>query len=236
MPIGKIQERGGAGEGRQTSQTTRRGISSTKQQRKRYFFPPYTHTHTHPLNHAPFNVFAQKIHQRNRVLRVNLLISIASLGGLLSTMPAAYFGMNLDSGLEDLPGMFWPMVQGSVASGILVSSMIYTYYRYGPKRRYAARLRDMRSLRDLLSYHMDDLDAIIEAVRARGRLSKPDFASVVQAAVKGKPMSKEEVALLFRVFDQNKNAVLELSELMKLEELQEGLAADNEDPIAHHTS
>ena len=34
-------------------------------------------------------------HQRNRVLRVNLLISICSLGGLMCTLPAAFFGMNL---------------------------------------------------------------------------------------------------------------------------------------------
>lgn len=48
-------------------------------------------------------------HNRNRILRVNLLISIASLAGLVSSIPAAYFGMNLDSGLENIPGIFWPV-------------------------------------------------------------------------------------------------------------------------------
>ena len=86
-------------------------------------------------------------HQRNRVLRVNLIISIASLGGVMSTLPAAYFGMNLDSGLEDIPGIFWPVVQGSVAIGLCISGFMYMYYKFGPKRRYVARLRDMRSLR-----------------------------------------------------------------------------------------
>jgi hypothetical protein len=97
------------------------------------------------------------------------------------------------------------------------------YWKIGPKRRYVARLQDMRSLRDLLSYHMDDLDSIIEAVRAKGPVNKKEFSTLVTQAVKGKPMSKEEVALLFRVFDANKNAVLELSELMKLEELHDSL-------------
>jgi hypothetical protein len=55
--------------------------------------------------------------------------------------------MNLDSGLEDLPGMFWPVVEGSVAAGLVAAVGMYAYYKYGPKRRYAARLRDMRSLR-----------------------------------------------------------------------------------------
>lgn len=170
-------------------------------------------------------------HQRNRVLRINLLISIASFCGLVSTMPAAYFGMNLDSGMEDLPGLFWPVVQGSIATGVMLGSLVYMYYKFGPKRRYAARLRDMRSLRDLLAYHMDDLDAIIDAVRAKGTLTKREFSHVVGAAVRGKPMSKEEIELLFRVFDANRDAVLELSELMKLEELQDTLIQDQ---MAHH--
>ena len=170
-------------------------------------------------------------HQRNRVLRVNLLISIASLGGIISTLPAAFFGMNLDSGMEDLPGVFWPVVQGSVTTGLVCAGLMYTYYKIGPKRKYTARLQDMRSLRDLLSYHMDDLDAIIEAVRAKGSVTKKEFTEVVANAVRGKPMSKEEIALLFRVFDANRDAVLELSELMKLEELHESLIPDQMD---HH--
>jgi Ca2+-binding EF-hand superfamily protein len=49
-------------------------------------------------------------------------------------------------------------------------------------------------------------------------------------------MSKEEIALLFRVFDANKNAVLELSELMKLEELHDSLGGGGGggDQMGHH--
>lgn len=171
-------------------------------------------------------------HQRNRVLRVNLLISIASLGGLLCTLPAAFFGMNLDSGLEHVPGIFWPVVQGSVITGLLGAGAMYTYYKYGPKRRYAARLRDMRSLRDLLYYHMDDIDSIIDAVKAEGILNRSEFDRVVRAAVKGRPMSQGEITLLFRVFDQNRDALVELSELVRMEELHDEL----NDNLAHHTS
>jgi magnesium transporter len=171
-------------------------------------------------------------HQRNRVLRVNLLISIASLGGLLCTLPAAFFGMNLDSGLENVPGIFWPVVQGSLITGLFGAGAMYTYYKYGPKRRYAARLRDMRSLRDLLYYHMDDIDSIIDAVKAKGILNRSEFDRVVRAAVKGRPMSQGEIALLFRVFDQNQDALVELSELVRMEELHDEL----NDNLAHHTS
>jgi hypothetical protein len=34
----------------------------------------------------------QMDHQRNRVLRVNLLISMSSLGLMMGTLPAAFFG------------------------------------------------------------------------------------------------------------------------------------------------
>ena len=53
-----------------------------------------------------------------------------------------------------------------VGAGFSMAAFMYFYYKFGPKRRYAARLRDMRSLRDLLFYHMDDLDEIIRSAIA----------------------------------------------------------------------
>lgn len=86
-------------------------------------------------------------HQRNRVLRLNLLMSMASFGAMTMTVPAAFFGMNLHIGLEKVPGMFGIVVKSSVLTGLLASLLVYVYYKFGPKRRYKARLRDMRSLR-----------------------------------------------------------------------------------------
>jgi hypothetical protein len=37
----------------------------------------------------------------------------------MAAMPAAYFGMNLSSGLEEVPGVFWPVVQASVVAARL---------------------------------------------------------------------------------------------------------------------
>ena len=86
-------------------------------------------------------------HQRNRVLRMNLLMSMASFGAMTMTVPAAFFGMNLENTLETVPGVFGFVVKCSLVTGLLVSSLMYAYYKFGPKRRYKARLRDMRSLR-----------------------------------------------------------------------------------------
>ncbi|PSC69475.1 Magnesium transporter MRS2-4 [Micractinium conductrix] len=161
-------------------------------------------------------------HQRNRVLRINLLISIMSLGSVMGAMPAAFFGMNLSSGLEEVPGVFWPVVQTSLAFGLACTALTYGYYKIGPKRRYKARLRDMRSLRDLLIYHLDDLDDVLDQVKDRARrgvgVTRKEFHHIVKEAVRGKPMSKEEVDLLYRVFDTNKDGFLELTEMVRVEE------------------
>ncbi|KAL4424906.1 hypothetical protein ABPG77_002129, partial [Micractinium sp. CCAP 211/92] len=161
-------------------------------------------------------------HQRNRVLRVNLLISIMSLGGVMATLPAAFFGMNLSSGLEEQLGVFWPVVQGSLVLGGSTAMLMWVYYKFGPKRRYRARLRDMRSLRDLLIYHLDDMDDVMEQVKERARegsaVGKKEFREIVRQAVRGKPMSGEEVDLLYRVFDTNKDGFLELSEMVSIEQ------------------
>lgn len=161
-------------------------------------------------------------HQRNRVLRVNLLLSVFTSGGLVAGLPAAYFGMNLSNGMEDVPGLFPTVVQLSIISGVGVASIFYLYYRFGPKRRYQARLRDTRSLRDLLMFHLEDLDDILLAVKEQTKgglmvISKKEFKNTVQAAVKGKPLSNEEIDLLYRVLDQNRDGFLEMSELVRLE-------------------
>jgi magnesium transporter len=130
--------------------------------------------------------------------------------------------MNLSSGLEELSGVFWPVVQLSVLMGGVAAALMYGYWKIGPKRRYKARMRDMRSLRDLLIFHLDDLDDIMDTVKERARsgtpVSKKEFGTIVQQAVRGKPMSKDEVELLYRVFDTNRDGLLELSEMVRIEE------------------
>lgn len=58
---------------------------------------------------------------------------------------------------------------------------------------------------------MDDLEAVIDAIKSKGSIDKKDFAEIVRGAIKERPMSPDEISLLFRVFDTNKDAVLELS-------------------------
>jgi len=156
--------------------------------------------------------------RRLRVLRFNVFVSVASLCGLVSSLPAAYLGMNLHSGLEEHEMLLWPVAYSSVGVGMLTGAVLYSLYRLNPRKSYSARLGDMRSLRDLLFYHLDDLDAIIDAFKVhKGEMTRQKFELVVREALQGKKISGEEISLLFRVLKRNKEAVLEMTEMIKEE-------------------
>ena len=55
---------------------------------------------------------------RNRILRTNLSLAIWGLGFAIPTAIAGHFGMNLQSGLELVPGVFHFVMAGSVSLGI----------------------------------------------------------------------------------------------------------------------
>lgn len=156
--------------------------------------------------------------RRLRVLRFNVFVSVASLCGLVSSLPAAFLGMNLHSGLEEHEMLLWPIAYSSIGVGMLTGVVLYSLYHLNPRKSYSARLGDMRSLRDLLFYHLDDLDAIIDAFKVhKGEMTRQKFEHVVREALQGKKISGEEISLLFRVLKRNKEAVLEMTEMVKEE-------------------
>jgi magnesium transporter len=75
----------------------------------------------------------------------------------------------------------------------------------------------------------------VSGVKARASSGQPvsrrEFGAIVQQAVRGRPMSKDEVDLLFRVFDTNKEGLLELSEMVRIED---HLAEDDAFQQAHY--
>ena len=51
---------------------------------------------------------------RNRIIRIDLLVAIASFAMIMPTVPGAFLGMNTISGYEDSTDIFWPVVAGSL--------------------------------------------------------------------------------------------------------------------------
>ena len=68
--------------------------------------------------------------------------------------------------------MFWSVVGASGVASVCLFAAIYAYWRYYPHTRHQRRVNDLKALRDLLLYHVDDLEDILEALQKR-----PDFTT-----------------------------------------------------------
>lgn len=159
-------------------------------------------------------------HQRNNVLKFNVMLSIGSLCGLLGTIPAAFFGMNLHSGLENSEGLLWSVATVSLSTGAIAAASLFGFFSVGLNRgnTYASRLSDLRCLRDLLYHHIDDLDQIIEMFRSSPGLSLEQFSRLARESFRGKNISQGEINLLYRVLVKNYSAALEMTNLVRAEE------------------
>ena len=66
--------------------------------------------------------------------------------------------------------MFWGVVGLSTAASIALFAVIYSYWRYFPHTKHQRRVADLKALRDLLLYHVDDLEDILEALQKNTEL------------------------------------------------------------------
>lgn len=98
--------------------------------------------------------------ERNRIMRLELGMGTSSLA--VSTVIAGFFGMNLCSGLEEVPGLFWWVMSGST-----VFSLAFFRVLIGGVRRYhhlqRKHLFEVRSLRCAL----ESLESAYYEVRQR---------------------------------------------------------------------
>lgn len=152
---------------------------------------------------------------RNRIVRMDLIVAIASFSILMSTVPASYFGMNLHSGWEDDPNLLWLVAACCTVASTLTFLGVYGYWRFWPNRRHQRRVRDMTALRDLLVHHADDLDEILAKLRNKSDIGRKSFVKLVREAVKDRIVPDDEVELLYRVFDTNCDGFLSMGEVLR---------------------
>ena len=63
--------------------------------------------------------------------------------------------------------MFWSVVGLSAVASASLFAGIYVYWKYYPHTRHQRRVNDLKALRDLLLYHVDDLEDILAALQER---------------------------------------------------------------------
>lgn len=73
--------------------------------------------------------------------------------------------MNLTSGLESTPDLFWNVVGGSCAAGACLFSGMVAYYQLWPMRNAKRRVNDMSALQDMLMHHVDEIGDVVTAMR-----------------------------------------------------------------------
>ena len=63
--------------------------------------------------------------------------------------------------------MFWSVVGLSAVASASLFAGIYVYWKYYPHTRHQRRVNDLKALRDLLLYHVDDMEDILAALQER---------------------------------------------------------------------
>lgn len=140
---------------------------------------------------------------RNRIIRINLFISLCSFSLMVATVPATWLGMNVVNGWEEQVGMFPSIILGSLAAASTTFVASASWYMFWPNRQVKVRrgvvsantvcchhthrtqnkARELQVLQDLLMYHMDDLDEILVALKDKhGQIQRPDFERLVRRA------------------------------------------------------
>lgn len=158
---------------------------------------------------------------RNRMIRMNLYISISGLSFGISTALAGFFGMNLINGLESHPSAFYMVVAGTCMTGVVVSASCFNYISGSTmQKRAGQRLTEIKTLKNALR-DMSGLDATIKKVlRSKTGMSREEFHESLETARGPGSVSEEEVDLLFNAMDQHKDGMLQRDDLEALQMLQ----------------
>jgi magnesium transporter len=109
---------------------------------------------------------------RNRMIEMNLHLTIGAVCLGACTTVAGFFGMNLTSGLEEHAGLFWPTVWGSSAVGVAIYVTCRSYLSgKHMQNRALQRANEVRSVTGVLS-DMDSLDYAVKRLVEAQSLTK----------------------------------------------------------------
>ena len=149
---------------------------------------------------------------RNRMVRMNVHIGIASLSMAFSTTIAGFYGMNLVNGMEGSPNGFLMVSALAVLSSGAIGLGAMNYLS-GRRMRVRAeqRLEEIDTLTNALS-DMCALDYVVKVVEAGHDLNKDRFRQVYKRARQVDNVTAKEVDMLFETFDTVKDGFLRLDD------------------------
>ena len=160
---------------------------------------------------------------RNRLIRINVHAAMATVGLAISTTVAGFFGMNLVSGLEEAPQMFWYVMGSAVVGGGLVYVGAVRAAVYGSAAA-GKRFGDIDEIQVLNAgtpgkhdeYDMQDI--LLSYLESHGgadcRVTEEQFGELMETAT-GAPVNSEEIRRIFRVFDHDGSGDLDYGDCVK---------------------
>eukprot|EP00440_Ansanella_granifera_P030310 gb/GFBE01032931.1/.p1 GENE.gb/GFBE01032931.1/~~gb/GFBE01032931.1/.p1 ORF type:complete len:494 (+),score=106.57 gb/GFBE01032931.1/:1-1482(+) len=168
--------------------------------------------------------------ERNRIMRLELLMGMGTAALAVSTVVAGFFGMNLQSGIEDVPGLFWMVTAGTTAITILIFAGLMSGVR-----RFHRVQRNHMSQTGSLRRALEGLDEAYFSLRQSGSLvcsedeaapsgvNKAELFEALEAA--GCVLNDEEQDVLWEAMDANRDGSLSASELGMFSAAELGLSA-----------
>jgi len=139
---------------------------------------------------------------RNRMIKLNVHLQIATLSVGFGTATAGFFGMNLVTGYESVPGVFGNVILFSGVGGILLAGICLNHLSGSAmKRRAAQRQEEINTLTGALS-DMSALDYTIKQSIEQGiRMDKETFRRKLERFRASKKTTDKEIDLIFDILD-----------------------------------
>lgn len=143
---------------------------------------------------------------RNRLVRMNVNLGIVGVSTGVTTATTGLFGMNLISGFEQSQAAFAMVAGGSAAVAVVVARAYFSFIRGQSMQEHAEqRLAEIETFVSALS-DMCALDYTLKRLmNGNGRMNKETFKKLLIDARVSNQASDDEIDLLFRVLDTNKD-------------------------------
>lgn len=155
---------------------------------------------------------------RNRMIRMNVYLSIVGIGLATSTTVAGFYGMNLVNGLETSPTAFNDVVLATSIVGVVLFAGCVSYLS-GPrmKKRAVQRLEELETISGALS-NMNSLDYAVKVMINEGKpITRDAFREILAKCPSSSHIPDKEVDMLFGVLDISQDGFLFTEDFRSIE-------------------
>jgi len=146
---------------------------------------------------------------RNRMIRMDVYLSIGGLGIASATAIAGFYGMNLINGLETSPTAFGTIILSALASGVLIGVGGLSYISgHSMKMKTLGTVKELEVIDGALS-HLNAIDyAMKSIVNRKMPLDRNEFEQRITECQPSSIIKDEETDYLFNAFDVSRDGMI----------------------------